>query len=1173
MGNVAGVSESGTSAPASTGRAFVGRERELAELQAGLRDALAGRGRLFLVVGDAGIGKTRLAGELQAGIAADPAARASVQVSWARCWEGEGAPAFWPWSVLLRHIARGLDDQQLGAALGSGAARVAQLLPELRERLPALPDEPAPGLDSEHARFPLFDAVASFLRRVAERTPLVLVLDDLQAADHASLLLLSFVARDLHGAPLLLIGTARDIDSVADPERARLLSAIGRAGVRLPLAGWDRDETARFMRAAAGAEPPAELVAALHGLTEGNPFFVDEIVRLLLAEGGGRLPATLALRLPGSIRATIRERLRPLTADCLRTLEAAAVIGREFDLATLLATLDGDAAAVRESLADAETASVIVRRRGALPRYGFAHALIRETLYESLTSEARMDWHRRVGAAFERLHGADLGPHLDELAHHFAHAATGDAADKAIAYDVRAAERAATMLAFEAAVRHLERALRAHALRRAPDPHAELALRLQLGEMQAAAWANTDATATFRAAVDQARRLGRADTLARAALGVAGLGFGVPRGTVDAQIVALLEEALRGLDESDPLWARVAVRLAVELHFSADAERREALSQAAVEAARRSGDLATLAYVVNARHFAVWDSAEVEERLALADEAVRLAERIGDPDLALQGRTWRLLDLWEIGDVTAFDREFETYQRLSEARRVPKFLGFAAALVGLRLLWAGRFDDAVAHSETVLALGERIGDRAARPSVAVQVFVARRAQGRLAEIEPLARAWVEGSASPPAARSMLAVLYADLGRLDDARREFEVLAADDFVALQRRNVLQPLLPYLAEVAAALGDSRRAAIIHRNLQGFAGRNMGLGPHVIFGPATHGLGLLAAQLDQWAEAERYFAQAIEEATRAQGLPWLAAIHCDYAAALLARGDAARAAEHLQAARAIAEPLGMGRILARLETLEQSAPPASEPMSAVAAAAAADGGRGAAASLAREPASPGRVLRFPHKPGARAAPRHGGGPQEGQFRREGEYWTIGIGGDVVRLRDTSGLRYLAELLRQPGTELPALLLAGAEQMPGEPPPTAATRQAGLSTDESGEAHALLDEQARATYKRQLEDLREQLTEAESFNDRDRAAAVTREIDFLSRELARAVGLGGRARPGSTRAERARLNVTRAIRSAIRRIAAANRDLGLYFDTTIRTGAFCAFNPDPRVPVTWQF
>jgi hypothetical protein len=226
-------------------------------------------------------------------------------------------------------------------------------------------------------------------------------------------------------------------------------------------------------------------------------------VRLLLAEGGGHLPDTLTVRLPSSIRATIHERLRPLTPACAHMLEAAAVIGREFDLPTLCATIGDDGPGLLEALALAEAASVIVRRRGALPRYGFAHALTREALYESMPSDVRMAWHQRVGEALERLHAGDLGPHLDELAHHFAHAASSDAAEKAIAYDVRAAERASGMLAYEAAVRHLQRALYAQALVVAPDAGAILDLRLQLGEMQAAAWANDAAKATFHAAAEQ----------------------------------------------------------------------------------------------------------------------------------------------------------------------------------------------------------------------------------------------------------------------------------------------------------------------------------------------------------------------------------------------------------------------------------------------------------------------------------------------------------------------------------------------------------------------------------------------------------------------------------------------------------------------------------------------
>jgi hypothetical protein len=1172
------VDDEVNSAARARGAELIGRERELAELQGGLQDALAGRGRLFIVVGEAGIGKTRLASELES-----RAVAAGAAVRWARCWEGGGAPAFWPWTVVVRAVSRGFDDQALTAALGAGAPQVVQLAPELRLRLPGLPEPPlAPLHDSEDVRFPLFEAVTAFLRRAAARQPLVLILDDLHAADHASLLLLNFLARDLHDAALLVLGTYREIEAHSEPERARILTAVGRAGLRLPLAGWGEDEIARFVSQRAGTPPAAPLIGALQRVTEGNPFFVDEIVRLLLADGGGTLAAVPSLRIPGSIRATIRERLRPLDQVLIDVLGAAAVCGREFDLALLRESCAVDGEWLLSGLGEGEAAGVVQRSGGPLPRYRFAHALIRETLYEDLTPAQRITWHRRVGTALERLHAGNLEPVLDQLAHHFAHAAPDGGVAKAVDYDARAARRAAALLAYEEAARHYERALQVHALRAPADPAGALELRVALGDMQAAAWMLSAAAETFRQAAEQARRLALPDVLARAALGLAGLGFGLPRGVVDPEIVGLLEEALRGIgDRRDALWARVAVRLAVELHFSAEAERRDALSQEAVAVARRAGDRATLAYVINARHFAVWDSSVVDERLRLADEAVRLADAAGELDVALQARTWRLLDLAEIGDGTTFERELEIFGRLAEDRRLPKYLGFAVALRGMRALWHGRFDEAVERAQEVVALGQRVGNAAAFGSVAVQIFIARRAQGRLGEIEPLVRQWTERTPTIPAARCMLALTCIELEGLDDARRHYEQLAADDFVALQRRNVLHPLLPYLTEVAVALGDTRRAPILYRGLLPFAGRNMGLGPNALFGPASHWLGLLAAMLGQSADAVQHFEAALEESTRMQGPAWLAAIEYDYAHTLFLHGGAAeveRAAILAASAAAAAERLGMGPLLARAEALRAQIVGRGDSQATRAVAALGTGApverAPSEAATTRDGTGGGRLLHFPVKSSGRASAR-AGGPHDGLFRCEGEYWSIGAGGDLVRLRNTAGLRYLAHLLRHPNREFHALDLAVIEQAPDATPELAAAQaaEAGLVASESAAAHELLDDQARAAYRRQLDDLRDQLEEARRFNEGQRAATLEGEIDFLSRELARAVGLGGRGRPGSSRAERARLNVTRAIKSALRRIAAGNRDLGIYFETTVRTGTFCSYTPDPRFPITWTF
>jgi len=189
---------------------------------------------------------------------------------------------------------------------------------------------------------------------------------------------------------------------------------------------------------------------------------------------------------------------------------------------------------------------------------------------------------------------------------------------------------------------------------------------------------------------------------------------------------------------------------------------------------------------------------------------------------------------------------------------------------------------------------------------------------------------------------------------------------------------------------------------------------------------------------------------------------------------------------------------------------------------------------------------------------------------FRREGDYWTIAYDGKAFRLRDAKGLAYLAELLRNPDREISALdLLAGKTESGRADAP--GTGEARISGD-LGNAGEVLDVQARAEYRRRLEDLREELAEAESFNDPDRATRLREEVEFLTDELARATGLGGRSRKAASAAERARLNVTMALRSAFKRIGENSPSLGRYLAATVKTGRFCSYSPDPENPVRWN-
>src|SRR5438105_6031165 len=229
----------------SPGRLFVGGERERGEFRAGLAEAIAGRGGCFLVVGEPGIGKTRLVEEL-----AREAGRPSAVTVWGRCWEGAGAPPYWPWVQVIRACLRVVADERVPGLAGPGAASLVQLVPEVRELLPDLA-APSISLQSDHARFYLFDAVVTFFKGAAERTPIVLVLDDLQWADAPSLLLLQFLAHELRDARLLLVGTYRDAEA-REAAVAEALGALARDGRHLPLRGFGEDEVRLFIEGMTG---------------------------------------------------------------------------------------------------------------------------------------------------------------------------------------------------------------------------------------------------------------------------------------------------------------------------------------------------------------------------------------------------------------------------------------------------------------------------------------------------------------------------------------------------------------------------------------------------------------------------------------------------------------------------------------------------------------------------------------------------------------------------------------------------------------------------------------------------------------------------------------------------------------------------------------------------------
>lgn len=910
--------------PAGGGAALVGRSSELSELERALAEAEGGHPRLVLVAGEPGIGKTRLAEEV-----GERAAARGDEVLWGRCDETEGAPAFWPWIQVLRLLTSRTDPAALSSALRSNASEIAQIVPEVKEVVGAI--EPPPALDPEAARFRLYDCVSRFLVRLGRRRPLVLLLDDLHWADLASLQLLCFLTRQLEATSVLVVATYRDADVAPDHPLAAVLGELAREGVvrRVHVGGLGQRDVAAFLAGATGGTPSNRLVSEVHARTEGNPFFLTELVRLLQSEGGlsagagGRGELALPNEVPAGVRDVILRRLARLPPAAARVLTVAAVVGREFDLEVIerVEGLDGDRAL--ELVECALLTRIVVESRDAVGRYRFSHALVRETLYDQLTALRRARLHGRVAHALEELEAGGEEVHAAELAHHFFLAAqAGGDAGKAVGYALRAAEHATAGLAYEEAVAQYERALEAMGRLRAPEPARRCELLLALGDAWWRAGEVQKARETFLTAAALAGELDDPRLLARAVLGFGGglyRDWHATRGAYGDRLVELLERALAGVGEEDShLRVRLLGHLAEELTWSGLDERRDRLSREAVEMARRLGDPAALASALCSRCLSAWSPESLAERLQSTAEIVRLAAELGSRELSLFGLHYLFVAQLEAGDAEAAGATLDDFERLAEELRQPLYLWEARWLRGLRAMLVGRFDDAERLVFEALDMGQRAEDPDALAVFGVQIGYLRLEQGRVAEMEPTVRAFVERYPETPSWRAALGFLAAELGHEDEARAVFEDLAAGGFAALPRNFAWLTGLALLTEVCAFLGDVERARTLHGLLVPFAAQNVLTSDRQCWGSVAHYLGILATTLGRFDEAERWFERARQVHSRMGARPWVAHTAYRQARLLLARGaggDARRADALLDEAGSIARELGMVRLEARV------------------------------------------------------------------------------------------------------------------------------------------------------------------------------------------------------------------------------------------------------------------
>jgi DNA-binding SARP family transcriptional activator len=881
---------------------FVGREREVAELARALEDALASRGRVVLLVGEPGIGKSWLADELMR-----RATARGTGVLVGRCWEAGGAPAYWPWSQSLRAYVRAADPDALRTQLGAGAAELSQLLPELRELLPDVPE--VPSLDSEGARFRLFEAVSSFLRSATQAQPLVVVLDDLHSADEPSLLLLRFIARQISDSRLLVLCAFRDVDPVIGVALASMVAELTREPHVgwITLAGLSEGDLAEYIELSTGIDPPPRLVAAIQRETEGNPLFVAETVRLL--SGDGRIgEADAHFSIPPGVRAVIGQRVRRLSERCQEPLVLASVMGREFGL-DALARLVGHS---REELLDILDEAMAERVVGIVPgspgRLRFGHALIRDTLYDELTMARKLRLHRAVGEALEAVYSADLEPHLAELAQHFMAAAPAGETGKAVEYARRAGDLAASQLAYEEAVRLYDAALSL-----IDDPFTRSEVLLTRGDAQARAGETAAASESFRKAAKIAAGRGLTDHLVRAALGYGGRLIWEASRDDDLHRV-LLERALAALGEADStqrvmLLARLAGGpLRVN---DVPLERRSSVAQEAVDIARRLGDPGTLAYALSGYTAARHAPDHTRQQVVVTTELIDVSMRAGDLERAAEGHEHRCAALIELGSTYEAKADLTAMAELARELRQPSQDWFVGAHRALRALLEARFSEAEDLIADARALGERAESWNAVVTYGLQLYLLRREQGRLPEVEELVRRSAEEYPTYPIWRCVLASVAAELGDEVRARHALGAISAHGFASLPFNEEWLVSMALLTEAAVALGDVERASLLYAELLPYCDRVAISPPEISTGSVARNLGLLAAAMERWGDAEGHFEDALEMNERIGARSWLAHTERDYAHMLLTRDaheDSERAARLVSRAQATYRELGM-------------------------------------------------------------------------------------------------------------------------------------------------------------------------------------------------------------------------------------------------------------------------
>ena len=1101
--------------PPSDKTPFVGRANELARLEGFLAGAMKAQGSIAMIGGEPGVGKTRLALEL-----AEEARREGAIVFMGACYEVETATPFAPFVEILAATARTVPKDVFREIVGDSGPELARFYPELRVMFPDIP-EPVE-LPAEQERRYTFNSIGRYLSRASGISPVMLILDDLHWADEATLQLLQYFATVIEDRAALIVGTYRDVELAVSRPLARTLEQLvrQRKAHRVSLKRLSQQDVSTMLERLAGAKPPGRLVEVIYSETDGNAFFVEEVFRHLLEEGrlldptGGWVDDVSVddVDVPESVRLVTGRRIERLGEETKRSLTHAAVIGRVFDVSLLERAAKVDIDALLDALDEAERARLIEPlRESREARYQFVHELVRQTLLVDISLPRRQRLHLAVSQALSDQLVDKRDDRVSDLAHHLFQA--GAAADKemTLEYLVAAGDRSHATGGNEEAVRAYEKALSLTELE--SERRGGLLYKLARSQRGLNRW--NDAMESWNEALEIFERSGDADGIARVCLAVA------DRYTWVGQWQAAVDILERGLRaHPDDTQYRGALLALQGVAYSWLGDRDAALDR--------------------------------------IDHAEKLGGQLDDPRLYWGTRSARAIHHWCFNEhAEAVAIGMETADVLREAKAL---WGLATLLnfVQFSLVVSGKWELVEPINAELASVSESIGhpgahlfatrwretfhylrgpdlDRAQAAAERDRIYsetyempwsaesyswmgnaVAMR--GDWEKALELFRRGAERSAPGAfqgALRGFLTMHLAYMGDGDRCRATADRMIERNFDQVVTLGKATEEL-FVVEGLVVLGDTERLAKLRPRVE-FVTQQLRWRAFSLI-PSDVCLAACVAAEGDLPAAEKMFEEVLGDAQDKRSVVSLMQVKWFWGKTLANSGEGERSLELLHKAGEEARDLGLpGYERLVNETLEKISERASfDPESS--------------------------------------------GPEETHFVQEGEFWTIGSAAEPMRLRDTVGLRYLAQLLANPGREIKALDLAGGA--PGAPESEALDSDAG----------ELLDPQAKAAYGRRLSEIESELAEAEEWADEGRISKLGEEKEALVDEIRRATGLGGRDRKAGSISERARVNVTKAIKAAVKKIEANDSALGRHLEGSIRTGTTCVYLPDPDSAPTWR-